>query len=127
MMELKPCPACGKPVALEGGKSWHDQYRFLIKCYECGCSRVADTEKDECVRRWNALPRPLRWTKEPPTEPGYYWYEEDHENQPVYVFRGAPLHGKTTLYAQFFGEGDVVHKVSEMSGKWAGPIQEPVN
>ena len=23
---------------------------------------------------WNALPRPLRWTKEPPTEPGLYWY-----------------------------------------------------
>lgn len=57
---------------------------------------------------------------------GVVLVEEDHEKQPVYVFRGAPMRGKTTLYAQFFGEGDFVHKVSGMSGEWAGKIQEPV-
>lgn len=71
------------------------------------------------------MQRPLRWTNEPPKEPGWYWHEEDHEKQPVYVFRAATPEGETALYAQFFGEGDVVHKIERMSGKWAGPIPEP--
>lgn len=110
MSELKPCPACGKPVELEGGQSWHDQHCFLIKCYECGCSRVSDTDKDECVRRWNAMPRHLRWTQEPPTEPGYYWLRQASTKGLVQIVRAC---GEELPY-------------SWEDAEWAGPIQEPV-
>ena len=122
MIELKPCPACGSEAIITGCGG----LRAICKNWDCQMTGPRKMDRDDAAAAWNALPRPLHWTKESPTEPGYYWYEEDHEKQPVYVFRGAPLHGKTTLYAQFFGEGDVVHKVSGMSGKWAGPIQKPV-
>lgn len=57
--ELKSCPACGGPVQMTGGAEWHDQHAFWIECRNkgCGCVRVGDTEREECVRRWNALPR----------------------------------------------------------------------
>ncbi len=144
MIKLKTCPACGKPVELEGGQSWHDQHRFLIKCYECGCSRVSDTDKDECVRRWNALPRRLRWTKEPPTEPGWYFCQricKDAENQ--YPLRVVHIHydvvmGKHVLCyggCAWYGVEDDRQESSPLCDIsksaleemwWAGPIQEPV-
>lgn len=57
--ELKPCPACGASVCLEGGDEWHNRCHFVIRCEnpECGCVRVGDTKRGECIRRWNALPR----------------------------------------------------------------------
>lgn len=88
--ELKPCPACGASVRLEGGDQWYNQNSFVIRCEDptCGCIRVGDTERDECIRRWNSLPRAphitpndvdckgcperrpgLAWTTEPPTVP----------------------------------------------------------
>lgn len=55
--QLKPCPACGASVKITGGDSWHNQKEFWIVCEACHCVRVGDTEKDECIKRWNALPR----------------------------------------------------------------------
>lgn len=79
------------------------------------CTKQGDVNMSRC----------LRWTNEPPKEPGWYWHEEDHEKQPVYVFHGATQEGEISLYAQFFNEGYEVHKIESMSGKWAGPIPEP--
>lgn len=125
MIKLKPCPYCGSTdLRLCEGLGYG-----VVECRVNDCFTKGPMKDDirQAVAAWNALPRSLHLTENRPEKPGYYWYEWDHEKQPVYVFRGAPLHGKTTLYAQFFGEGDVVHKVSEMSGKWAGPIHEPEN
>lgn len=55
--KLKPCPACGASVEITGGDSWHNQKEFWIVCEACHCVRVGDTEKEECIKRWNALPR----------------------------------------------------------------------
>ena len=80
---------------------------------------------DLALSAWNDLPRALRLTKKRPQKPGFYWYEEDHEKQPVHVFKGATLQGEEILCARFFGEGDIVHRVNKMTGKWAGPMREP--
>lgn len=119
---LKPCPACGKPVELEGGQSWHDQHCFLIKCYACGCSRVADTEKDEAIRRWNALPRTIRWTKEPPTEPGLYWYKEN-ENERGRIASVYNIGGQW----EFDYLGDDYYYDFPTEGQWAGPLEMPLD
>lgn len=55
--QLKPCPACGASVEITGGDSWYNQNEFWIVCETCHCVRVGDTEKEECIKRWNALPR----------------------------------------------------------------------
>lgn len=57
--ELKPCPACGASVRLVGGDEWHNRDHFVIRCENlgCGCVRIGDTKREECVRRWNNLPR----------------------------------------------------------------------
>lgn len=114
MSELKPCPACGKPVELEGGQSWHDQHSFLIKCYACGCSRVADSDEDEAIHRWNALPRPLRWTKEPPTEPGWYWFRNMHTKGEIYL-------------PQIVHTVQIKGRKPHPADEWAGPIQKPLD
>lgn len=63
--------------------------------------------KEKAAEYWNALPRPLRWTKEPPTEPGWYWFRNLSRPQIV------PMNGMKTCKP---------HPADE----WAGPIQEPV-
>ena len=55
--QLKPCPACGASVEITGGDSWYNQNEFWIVCETCHGVRVGDTEKEECIKRWNALPR----------------------------------------------------------------------
>lgn len=107
--ELKPCPACGASVRLEGGRQWHDRHRFIIRCenLECGCVRIGDTERSECIRRWNSLPRALTWVKELPVEPGQYfclWSDGSvsAENLTAYIehWRGeAPVHRVRTRHA----------------------------
>ena len=69
--KILPCPACGASVELEGGTEWHDQLEFWIMCKNpaCGCVRVGDTEMEECIHRWNSLPR--RTTVEPGDETAY--------------------------------------------------------
>ena len=116
--KLKPCPACGVRRDV-------DILPEQVMCWNCFCRGSVKASISEAIESWNAMQRPLRWTNEPPKEPGWYWHEEDHEKQPVYVFRAATPEGETALYAQFFGEGDVVHKIERMSGEWAGPIPEP--
>ena len=76
MPELKPlpCPACDEPVHVFGGDSWDNKNRFFITCQnkECGVCSVGDTVREDCISRWNALPRALRWTTEPPKVAGVY-------------------------------------------------------
>lgn len=73
------------------------------------------------------MPRRLRWSKEPPTMPGWYWWKEgrNEESMIVHVFIVAHISGEKFLCAQFAGEGDIVHRIDKIDGEWAGPISEP--
>ena len=68
---ILPCPnpKCGSDVKISGGDEWHNQHSFFIEC-QCGVCRVGDTVRAECIDRWNALPRSLRWAHEPPKVAG---------------------------------------------------------
>lgn len=129
--ELKPCPACGASVRLEGGRQWHDRHRFIIRCenLECGCVRIGDTERSECIRRWNSLPRALTWVKELPVEPGQYfcrWSDGSvsAENLTAYIehWRGkAPVHRLSFPWDRF----TPIQEKQEIKA-WAGPIRMPL-
>lgn len=136
--ELKPCPACGASVRLEGGDQWYNQNSFVIRCEDptCGCIRVGDTERDECIRRWNSLPRAphitpndadckgcperrpgLEWTTEPPTVPGWYWWRWHKGAEAI------PLEVREGLIVEY--PRRTLRAVADIGGQWAGPIPMP--
>lgn len=136
--ELKPCPACGASVRLEGGDQWYNQNSFVIRCEDptCGCIRVGNTERDECIRRWNSLPRAphitpndvdckgcperrpgLAWTTEPPTVPGWYWWRWHKGAEAI------PLEVREGLIVEY--PRRTLRAVADIGGQWAGPIPMP--
>ena len=65
---------------------------------------------------WNALPRVLRWTTEPPQEAGWYLWREKEWRRPIVreVEEGLVISDE-------FGTWSVI----DVTGQWAGPIPEP--
>ena len=99
--ELKPCPACGarRNVDIIPGQ---------VVCWDCLCRGSSRHRTDDAVKQWNALPRRLRWTKEPPKDPGWYWIR-DYGKRIHIVDVGCDM---TEYEPQPYRE-------------WAGPIPEP--
>ena len=77
----------------------------ILPCPFCGNTSPRTTakkdgvwcDKEECPNRqntyaidvWNALPRALRWTHEPPKVAGWYWRKETAEDRAhVFHFTG---------------------------------------
>ena len=140
--ELKPCPACGASVRLEGGDQWYNQNSFVIRCEDptCGCIRVGDTERDECIRRWNSLPRAphitpndadckgcperrpgLEWTTEPPTVPGWYW-QRVAGNERSCAMAWITIEDKKLRCESVWGN----RQLTRFKGfEWGGPIPRP--
>lgn len=104
MTELKPCPACGGEAIIisVGG------VRAACKNWDCQMKGPRRYARKDAIAAWNTLPRPLRWTKEPPTEPGWYWFRNLSKPQIVHL-------------------NGVKNRKPHPADEWAGPIQEPVN
>jgi len=66
MSRLDPCPWCGgKPdeyrveyATTTGPKGKHLRWGCTVRCTACQARGPEENEKDEAVRRWNALPAP---------------------------------------------------------------------
>lgn len=74
----------------------------------------------------NKLSRTLRWTGEPPTEPGWYFFRGNipgyHENNPpVYV----DVHKNKVVFVRR-ASWVLSNLIIKYDIEWAGPIQEPV-
>lgn len=100
--KLKPCPGCG---------CTHLHFEIGIFRVSCGGDCLMKGPKkdsmEDAIAAWNALPRPLRWTKELPTEPGWYWFRNLSKPQIVHL-------------------NGVKDRKPHPADEWAGPIQEPV-
>lgn len=117
---ILPCPACGGDVKISGGDEWHNQHSFFIEC-QCGVCRVGDTVRAECIDRWNALPRALTWTHEPPKVAGKYWWRPFGKKigriRDMFVRNGE---------VGFLDRNDrFIKDISD--GEWAGPIAPPID
>lgn len=99
--KLKPCPACGarRNVDIIPGQ---------VVCWDCLCRGSSRHRTDDAVKQWNALPRRLRWTKEPPKDPGWYWIR-DYGKRIHIVDVGC----------------DMTEYEPQPHREWAGPIPEP--
>lgn len=102
-LTLLPCPACG-------GRAWVHYEPTTIRIY-CPCCDILGPQKntiEEARAAWNALPRALEWTTEPPKVPGRYWYR----------------HKPSCTIAMINVDVEPIEYES-LPGQWAGPIPEP--
>ena len=104
--DLKPCPACGHYATVYNIDVPGMVY---VSCEDRDCSVCGPFGEDEekAIEAWNALPRHLRWTKEPPTEPGWYWFRNLSKPKILHL-------------------NGVKNRKPHPADEWAGPIQEPV-
>jgi len=60
----------------------------------------------------------MSWTKTPPTEPGWYYYNEMEECIPIEVWKD--MSGRLSV-----GNGDNIKKVKDCLGEWGGRVPAP--
>ena len=111
---ILPCPACGSVDLREStvtGEPWY------ICCCGCGMVGPYGAGVPEAVTAWNALPRALTWTHEPPKVAGWYWFSMG-KGHAVCLLVCAD--GKAKLAKDHFTDADM------LGGEWAGPIAPPV-
>lgn len=141
--ELNPCPACGEKNVVTRQACDH----FFVKCQHCCMFGPIHDTIVLAEAAWNNLPRAphitpndvdckgcperrpgLVWTKEPPTVPGWYWYQCCFSRPRIaqIMYRGLDT---DRLTASFAGNEED-EWVEDMVGRWAGPIpipEEPVS
>ncbi len=119
--DLKPCPSCGYAPVHCGGTTG-----TKVDCYNCGMSGPRHENQSVSKAAWNSLPRRLRWTTIPPTEPGWYWYRLTNGESlgDIVLLYDAWGNGRLCVYnrletpilLRYFRDGNV---------EWAGPIPKP--
>lgn len=109
---LFPCPACNDEASILENvidNPWGgDITVYSVQCTRCGLLTGQYGYKRQALEYWNAIPRALRWTKETPKKPGWYWCRD---------------YGKYIHIIQVcvdLSEYQELHDV-----EWAGPISEP--
>ena len=120
--EMKECPNCGHIPTPYDWCSASDGWRGQAYCEKCDMRGPAVLgDRQAFVDAWNAMPRRLRWTREKPTVPEFYWYKTDGGVREIGIVFGS---GSNTLFVHFAGEEDA-HLLELVDGWWAGPIPEP--
>lgn len=103
-----PCPACGAHPELGGSQDGSELWVACGNIRKCRMAGPTRKNVTEAVAAWNALPRALEWTDEPPKGPGWYWYR----------------HKPSRTIAMINVDVEPIEYES-LPGQWAGPIPEP--
>lgn len=140
--QLKPCPACGSASVqlMTSYSPWFTQ-AFHVLCIDCqmqgpiACSQreedAIDIQDLEClagstgfeaaaIAAWNALPRALTWTHEPPKVAGWYWWRTS-KGQNVNTIQ---IWSRSGVLVYCF---DTEFITALDRGEWAGPISPPID
>lgn len=123
-LTLLPCPACGEEAhilyAFERDNKGHVVIGLIAQCTRGCLTTSKHGSRETAAALWNALPRALEWTDEPPKVPGRYWFKTAYRTHIVSV---EPDPRKVDdLYICV---GSVGNWMSKLHGQWAGPIPEP--
>ena len=120
--KLKPCPVCGHVPDRYDWQSAPDGRSIQRYCNICDMTGPSARMLEDADAAWNALTCRQHWTKEKPTEPGFWFYRRDssgvgiilvgHDGEDLCVMSG----GKCCPVTDF-GNGVLT--------EWAGPIPEP--
>lgn len=112
MNELKPCPYCGETKLLFENAELEPQ--AFVTCRRCGMVGPMRMEEIDAVTAWNALPRALVWTTEPPQAQGLYW-----------VRSVCPVTGIASPAIAFYYSERECEVMENAPCQWAGPIPTP--
>ena len=63
---------------------------------------------------------PMTWTRDRPTQPGWYWWRGI--TMPMCVVRIVDWRGDGELYVR---DGENLTALNECYGNWSGPIPQP--
>lgn len=69
----------------------------------------------------------LRWSSEPPTIPGWYWYKDHHNVERIGQVFAHPTHLDTMSMPESTFMGWRYISVKNMGRLWAGPLSPPAN
>lgn len=113
--QMKPCPnpECGGDAACLKSERFYLCGCTNANCVACGPSA---SSAQSAVAAWNALPRALVWTTEPPQLSAWNWWRLDAEERPVcrYVYSDGTIDNK------------IIGRIAcqDIGGQWC-PIPEP--
>lgn len=116
---LLSCPACG----CDGPVYSHGKYGYCLQCLNCNMCAPVHKMQDLAADAWNALPRALTWTKEPPKAGGYYYAESYDRTQTLFTSVVEVFRLNKELFAIF--PGNEVERPLDDFLRWAGPISMP--
>jgi hypothetical protein len=68
------------------------------------------------------LTRPKKWTNEPPTTPGAYWWRHENSKMAMIVIVTRGGDGRLRIWD---GAGDYTWLEKWPTGMWAGPVEPP--
>lgn len=124
-LTLLPCPACGGKADIinefERDGKGHVTIGWAAYCTR-GCLTTSERgSREEAAALWNALPRALEWTYEPPKVPGWYWFKGEYGIRIAWIKHDSRKMNE--LYAVIGGVGNWLSTF--LHGQWAGPIPEP--
>ena len=111
--ELKSCPHCGNTLI-----DYWDEANGFYYCKDCGLCGPRAKDKAEAAKKWNGLPRKLKWTKEKPTQNGWYWYKGCDGIKDIV---DVDIKEDNVSFMDFPG----AQSLELMNGEWCGPIPEP--
>jgi len=119
---LAPCPGCGR--CSDGNNDYvarsprESEKVYYHKACSCGWRGPEATTLDAARAAWNRRTPALRWRREPPDVPGWYWYCDLQR----YGRRVRIEHWDERKIKELgrMGLGPHPHR-----HRWAGPIPEP--
>ena len=117
-LTLLPCPACGEEAhildAFERDNKGHVVIGWIAQCTQ-GCLTTSEHgSRETAAALWNALPRALTWTDEPPKAPGMYWNRSKNYPNEMCIINVSKYR-----IEQLGRMGCSQYEL------WAGPIPEP--
>lgn len=110
---LNRCP-CSPRHHLDVARRMHRSgaQHFFLLCRNCHMRGPWRKTPEEAVAAWNALPRDLQWTKEPPKKPGVHWWRS--------------LTAKTLRPRLIeLGAAQIEATTTTTNCEWAGPLRAP--
>lgn len=119
----KPCPFCDSVYLEVAHKTRRSgEKRFFVLCSRCGTRGPWGETVEAAEWAWNIFLRPLQWTKQPPKEPGWYWFRPIQAGGEVIVqLRFGDFSCEHESFEGCFIRSDGTY----ICGEWAGPVPEP--
>lgn len=132
MPELKPlpCPACNNVKTITLCANIAGRMMWFVECADDNCAHhgKACSAESAAITAWNALPRALKWTTEPPKVEHvgtWFWSKIPGQRMAVPVIV-AEVDGVLGIGRGTSEQGLTMETCREFGVKFAGPIPTPL-